>query len=715
MSTAEEHDSIQIDFTAPRNNNTDDDSIEIGVISDKMLDEMESSDAPNKNHEVTLNGAALLSENSDEKKAEHDLFDSIDCLEFDDDIKDILNDKTSASMKKSEQMTDSSDKTDDEETGVFRSSEVENAASSEPKPVKRDRKASVKIVGSLSASGLERTQNETREKTSEVAEKAPEVAEKAPEVAEKAPEVSEKAPEVSEKAPEVAEKAPEVAEKAPEVAEKAPEVAEQSPMSVLSSAPDVRGLRGTTIKLAPDESELLKPLPRPSDVVYEVPLEERRTIARHPAAPSSPIEIDIDDLDVPDLSTAPVRHPSEFERTIVFEKSENRWDIADYKLPEIGEKVGDNYKIIDELGRGGFGAVYRAKNLTLGRDEALKLILPSAKSEVGDIDKRFEREIDIVSRLEHPNIVRLYSSGALEHGVLWMTMELVRGNRLDERIKQYGAMKFDKAKNLMLQLLSGLMEAHRRQIVHRDLKPANIILSKKEGYADQVVILDFGLSKALGASEDQTLQNVTVVDSRRVYGTPQYISPEQLTTGKLGPWTDVYAAGLIFYELLTGHPAVDGESLFDIAYKQSYEPITFPENLRDTVIEAIINKACAKNPAERYKHAGEFFDALQRVEDISDPMSVLRDESRGGHNLASIGMLEKTRDETAEMKTQIGLSAISHDEGLSDPVHHTEHTSSHGTSMALIMTLVVTITLSILFLLALGAYMFDIIVVTLAH
>jgi serine/threonine protein kinase len=279
----------------------------------------------------------------------------------------------------------------------------------------------------------------------------------------------------------------------------------------------------------------------------------------------------------------------------------------------------------------------------------------------------------------------------------------VKGNRLDERLKQYGAMKFEKAKNLMLQLLSGLMEAHRRQIVHRDLKPANIILSKKEGYADQVVILDFGLSKALGASEDQALQNVTVVDSRRVYGTPQYISPEQLTTGKLGPWTDVYAAGLIFYELLTGTPAVDGESLFDIAYKQSYEPIVFPENLCDTVIEAIINKACAKNPADRYKHAGEFFDALQHVEDISDPLSVLRDSSRGGQNLASIGMLEKTRDETAEMKTQIGLSAIVADEDLGVPVQHAEHTKQHR-SMASSLLLVATTFISIVFILVIVAW-----------
>ncbi len=387
--------------------------------------------------------------------------------------------------------------------------------------------------------------------------------------------------------------------------------------------------------------------------------------------PMEPIVFDVEEV-APDMSNEPVQPKSVFEKTMSFEMSDNRWDHADkFELPEIGDVVG-NYQVTGLLGKGGFGAVYRAKNLTLGREEALKLILPSAKSECEDIEKRFEREIDIVSRLEHPNIVRLYSSGLLEHHVLWMTMELVKGARLDDRLSQYGPMKFPKAKNLMLQLLSGLMEAHRRQIVHRDLKPANIMLSKKEGYADQVVILDFGLSKALGDTEDESKQNLTCVDSRRVYGTPQYMAPEQLKQGKLGPWTDVYAAGLIFYEILTEQEAVQGMSLFDVAYKQTYEDLEFPPDLQDTAVEAMLKRACAKNPAERYKNAGEFFDALQHIEEISDPPSVLSDSRKNDTNLANMGMLSKTRDEKSEEKTQLGLQAISMDP--TEVIRHAEHT-----------------------------------------
>lgn len=721
MSTSEEHDSIQIDLNAPRSRHDSEDSIEIGHVVDNV-----SSLAD----EPSVNGAdffaALLSGNAESKsESKADLFESLSL--FDSDASDSKDSDAQKSQDKADKKSlnigskqDASSKDadaasskvkdadvasskvidEDEDTNVFHAKEIEEVENSgkrvsdlestptitDSQPIKRERKASVKIVSGLLSPTVKLPPEDAEQLKPAKSDQA------------------EKLTELSDK---------------PKTTEVDLSKAELSQAEANSSQPEkpealeTRGLHGSTVKLAPEEAEQIKP-----KLNADVSIEERQTIVRCPATPSAPNirqmepdeldidELDIDNLEVPDLSSEPVRQPSEFERTIVFEKTNNRWDAAhaaDYQLPNVGDKVGGNYEIIDELGRGGFGAVYRAKNLTLGREEALKLILPAAKSEVGDIDKRFEREIDIVSRLEHPNIVRLYSSGALEYGVLWMTMELVKGNRLDERLKQYGAMKFEKAKNLMLQLLSGLMEAHRRQIVHRDLKPANIILSKKEGYADQVVILDFGLSKALGASEDQAVQNVTVVDSRRVYGTPQYISPEQLTTGKLGPWTDVYAAGLIFYELLTGMPAVDGESLFDIAYKQSYEPIVFPENLRDTVIEAIINKACAKNPADRYKHAGEFFDALQHVEDISDPLSVLRDSSRGGQNLASIGMLEKTRDETAEMKTQIGLSAIVADEDLGVPVQHAEHTKQHR-SIASSLLLVATTFISIVFILVIVAW-----------
>lgn len=319
---------------------------------------------------------------------------------------------------------------------------------------------------------------------------------------------------------------------------------------------------------------------------------------------------DVDNLDAEDSSAKEL-----MRKSLVFEREENRWNAAvGGDLPKIGDHVG-HYEILSELGRGGFGAVYRAKNLTLGREEALKLILPSAKDECKDIEKRFEREINIVSRLEHPNIVTLYSSGMLAHHVLWMATELINGERLDNLIQKRGAMTLEEADAIMLPMLSGLMEAHKRKIVHRDLKPANIMLQKdKAGYDEQVIILDFGLAKAIGADNNSALQNLTNYGAKRIYGTPQYMAPEQLKMVEVGTWTDVYSAGLIYFELLTGQCAVQGTTLFDMAYRQNFVEIEFPASFTHASAKEIIKKACAKQPEQRYQDAFEFYEAIRKME-----------------------------------------------------------------------------------------------------
>ncbi|MBO4350089.1 MAG: serine/threonine protein kinase [Proteobacteria bacterium] len=364
----------------------------------------------------------------------------------------------------------------------------------------------------------------------------------------------------------------------------------------------------------------------------------------------SPIEDNFSEIP-PDLP-ASSDDSLNFKELHFVEKEENRWQNAQqYQLPSIGDTI-DHYTIINELGRGSFGAVYKAKNLTLGREEALKLILPSAKTELEDIEKRFEREINIVSRLEHPNIVRLYSSGKLPQGILWMTMELVQGERVDQRLMSKGPFKYADARNFMLQLLSGLREAHKRQIVHRDLKPANIMLQQKEGYPDQVVILDFGLSKGIGPADNNELQNLTQMSSQKVFGTPQYMAPEQLRMGSVGPWTDVYAAGLIFYELIVGKRAIDAKTLFEVAYKQYHEEIKLPQYLHNTAIEGIIQKACAKNPSHRYKNASEFYDAVKKLGDIYSP-----NDNTGSAENANNANIQNARGPQKNLETVVYSSS----------------------------------------------------------
>ncbi|MGI5828933.1 MAG: serine/threonine protein kinase [Bradymonadia bacterium] len=301
------------------------------------------------------------------------------------------------------------------------------------------------------------------------------------------------------------------------------------------------------------------------------------------------------------------------------------WEDRDYQLPTFGDNF-EHYRILSMLGKGGFGAVFKVKNLNLGRDEALKMILPEAENEVDSIQKRFEREVDLVSQLEHPNIVRLYHFGKRSDGALWMTMQLLDGETLEKRLEQ-GRIPFLTARKIALQILKGLREAHKCDIVHRDLKPANIILSSKEGYEDLVTILDFGLSKCMSAESAFTAHDITM-STDKVYGSPQYMAPEQLRNEVLSPNVDVYAFALIFYEMLLGKPAFEGTSLFDIAYKQSYNELELPKSWNNTALAALLRKAAAKLPQERYATSAEIYEDLLLITSIDTPASVLANSAK---------------------------------------------------------------------------------------
>ena len=298
--------------------------------------------------------------------------------------------------------------------------------------------------------------------------------------------------------------------------------------------------------------------------------------------------------------------------------------LPTYLLPAVGDKFA-NFIVEERVGAGGFGAVYRVKNPTLGREEALKVILPEVANERNN-DKRFLREVNVISRIEHPNIVRLYNSGTTETGVKWMTMEMLVGTRLDKIIRQQGGLSFEEAKAIMIQLLNGLQAAHSRDLIHRDLKPSNVILTEKEGYGALVKILDFGLAKALGKDENSEFQDLTQMAPNCVFGTPQYMAPEQLQPGlKTGPWSDVYSSALLFMEMLTGKKAVEGNSFVEVAFKQIKEDLAMPSEWKGRAIGAVMRTALAKDASRRFKTAGEFRDALLKVNSIEAPEQILRE------------------------------------------------------------------------------------------
>jgi serine/threonine protein kinase len=270
-----------------------------------------------------------------------------------------------------------------------------------------------------------------------------------------------------------------------------------------------------------------------------------------------------------------------------------------------GTKLGQ-YEVVECVGVGGMGEVYRARDTKLGRDVAIK-VLPEAFSQDKERLERFEREARLLAQLNHPNIATLH--GLEEHeGQQFLIMELVEGETLAERIAK-GPLSVKEAISLFTQIADGLEAAHEKGIVHRDLKPANIKITP-EG---RIKILDFGLAKAFSpedsvsaaTSQSPTLTKGTALGA--IMGTASYMSPEQATGRPVDRRTDVWAFGCCLYEALSGKKAFDGETATDaIAAVVKSEPdwaalpSTLPSRLRE-----VLERCLTKERNERLRDAGD--------------------------------------------------------------------------------------------------------------
>ena len=221
--------------------------------------------------------------------------------------------------------------------------------------------------------------------------------------------------------------------------------------------------------------------------------------------------------------------------------------------PFIGTIVGERYRIVSRIGVGGMGAVYRAEHTMMRRDLAIKVLLPelSGKEEFA---RRFEREAESASRLDHPNIITTTDFGRTGDGSLFLAMEFLAGTSLGAAIAA-GPMRIERALAIERQILRGLDHAHAAGVVHRDLKPENIMLVERDGQRDVVKILDFGIAKVTEPqSGGQALTQAGVI-----FGTPEYLSPEQALGEAVDARADIYAAGVILYEMLAGRRPFESE------------------------------------------------------------------------------------------------------------------------------------------------------------
>ena len=269
-----------------------------------------------------------------------------------------------------------------------------------------------------------------------------------------------------------------------------------------------------------------------------------------------------------------------------------------------GMFVGDRYEIVNKIGTGGMSDVYKAKDHTLGRFVAIKVLKPEFSEDVNFVTK-FRTEAQSAAGLEHPNIVNIYDVGS-ENGMHYIVMEYVEGITLKTYIEKKGQLTFKEAVSIAIQVGRGIEAAHNKGIIHRDIKPQNIIIST-EG---KVKVTDFGIARAATSN--------TI--SSDVMGSVHYASPEQARNGFVDGKSDIYSLGIVMYEMVTGRVPFDGDSTVSVAMKHLQENITPPSEYAPDLypaLEKIILKCTQKSTERRYQSAGELIQDLKRA--LVDP------------------------------------------------------------------------------------------------
>ena len=267
---------------------------------------------------------------------------------------------------------------------------------------------------------------------------------------------------------------------------------------------------------------------------------------------------------------------------------------------EAGRTLNGRYKIQSLIGTGGMAAVYLAKDLILDRLVAIKVLRLDFRQN-DDAMRRFRREALSATQLTHPNIVGVYDVGQSQE-MNYIVMEYVEGTDLKDYVRQKGALHPIEAVRIMMQIVSAIAAAHQNRIIHRDIKPQNILIDK-EG---NVKITDFGIAVALS--------DTSLTQTNTLLGSVHYLSPEQARGGMATIQTDIYALGIVLYELLTGTVPFDGESAVSIALKHFQEPlptIVNPTAMVPQSLENIVLKATAKDPMHRYRSCYEMFQDLK--------------------------------------------------------------------------------------------------------
>jgi hypothetical protein len=306
----------------------------------------------------------------------------------------------------------------------------------------------------------------------------------------------------------------------------------------------------------------------------------------------------------------------------VFSLVSSRWKQSARQASLLARRLGQ-YTLDEMIGAGGMGVVYRAHHAMLRRPTAVKLLNSSKTTDTAL--QRFEREVQITSRLNHPNTICIYDYGRTPDGVFYYAMEYLDGIDLESLVERFGPQPEGRVIDILKQVCGSLAEAHGLGLIHRDIKPANIVLNHRGGLVDFVKVLDFGLVKAVDPGKEAALTAANCIT-----GTPLYMSPEAIErVDEVGPWSDLYAVGAVGYFLLTGQPVFQGQNMLDLLKQQAEAPPVPPsQRLGKPVspdLERLLLQCLAKRAEERPATAEEL---IARLSTCAVSTSWTRDDAR---------------------------------------------------------------------------------------
>jgi serine/threonine protein kinase len=277
-----------------------------------------------------------------------------------------------------------------------------------------------------------------------------------------------------------------------------------------------------------------------------------------------------------------------------------------------GTRLG-SYEIRDLLGGGGMASVYRGEHVTIGRTVAIK-VLSRVLARTPAVVVRFLQEAKASSKVRHENVVEVTDFGETSDGRPYMVMEYLEGESLAATLRREGALSWERARPMLVQLLAALQAAHERGVIHRDMKPENVFRISRMGSDDFLKVFDFGIAKVLLGDDGNPAKPLTI--EGQILGTPAYMSPEQCLGDPVDARSDLYAVGVIAYEMLTGRPPFEGKETSKLLYDQVYTRV--PE-MREVLppgveipkrIEGLVRRALEKDREARYATAQEFAEAL---------------------------------------------------------------------------------------------------------